>query len=52
MDNKKIQEIMIRNEKNLSKYASLSKDAIRLEPIEEDIRPNNLHINIYNQLFC
>lgn len=40
MDNKKIQEIMIRNEKNLSKYASLSKDAIRLEPIEEDIRPN------------
>ena len=40
MDNKKIQEIMVRNEKNLSKYASLSKDAIRLKPNEDDIRPS------------
>lgn len=31
---------MLKGEKNLSKYACLDKDAIRLYPIEEDIRPN------------
>jgi len=33
-------EIMLQNEKNLSDYATKDKDAIRLEPIDEDFRPN------------
>ena len=36
-------KINLLNEKNLSKYACLSKDAIRLEDYEEDIRPNYFH---------
>ena len=35
-----IRSIMLRNEKTLSEYATLDKDAIRFEPIEDDIRPN------------
>ncbi len=32
--------IMLNNEKYLSKYATRDSDAIRLEPIEDDFRPN------------
>ncbi len=35
-----IRSIMLRNEKTLSEYATLDKDAIRFESIEDDIRPN------------
>ena len=35
-----IKENMLKNEKNLSQYASKDKDAIRLYDINDDIRPN------------
>lgn len=35
-----IREIMLKNESNLSEYACLDKEAIRLFPIKDDIRPN------------
>lgn len=35
-----IREIMLSNEQNLSKYATKDKDAIRLSPIKDDLRPN------------
>lgn len=35
-----IRSIMLRNENNLSKYAARDADAIRLYPLEEDLRPN------------
>ena len=35
-----IKDNMLKNEKSLSKYASLDKDAIRLYKIVDDIRPN------------
>ena len=35
-----IKNNMLKYEKNLNKYASKDKDAIRLNPIKEDIRPN------------
>lgn len=35
-----LREIMLKNEKNLSPYACKDSDAIRLEPIEDDLRPN------------
>ena len=37
--NEIVRQNMVKNELNLSKYASLSSDAIRFEEIEEDIRP-------------
>lgn len=40
MDTIKIRNIMLKNEEHLSKYASYDKDAIRLNPIDDDIRPN------------
>lgn len=35
-----VKENMLKNEKNLSEYASKSNDSIRYKKIEEDIRPN------------
>lgn len=35
-----IKDIMLNYEKNLGKYACYDRDAQRLEPLEEDIRPN------------
>ncbi len=32
--------IMLNNEKNFSKYATRDSDAIRLKPLEDDLRPN------------
>lgn len=40
MDTKSIRKIMLKNEENLSQYASKDSDAIRLKPIEDDMRPN------------
>ena len=40
MNISKIREKMLANEKNLCEYASFDHDAIRLEPINDDIRPN------------
>lgn len=37
--NEMVRQNMVKNELNLSKYASLSSDVIRFEEIEEDIRP-------------
>lgn len=34
-----IKKNMLRHEKDLSKYATYSKDAVRMHPLEEDIRP-------------
>ena len=38
IDNKKIKKIMLKSEKNLSKYACRSKDAVREHTQDEDIR--------------
>ena len=38
VDNKKIKKIMLKSEKNLSKYACRSKDAVREHTQDEDIR--------------
>ena len=40
MDADKIRDIMLANEKNLCNYATYDCDAIRLEPLEDDMRPN------------
>lgn len=40
MNIEEVKNVMLNNEKGLSKYASFNKDAIRLAPIDEDIRPN------------
>ena len=40
MNLKEIRNIMLNNEKNLSIYATKDKEAIRLNPIDNDIRPN------------
>ena len=40
MKTEEVKEIMLNYEKNLSKYASYNKDAIRFEPVDEDIRAN------------
>ena len=40
MKTTELREIMLRNEANLLPYACKDIDAIRLEPIEDDLRPN------------
>ena len=40
MKTTELRKIMLKNEVNLSPYACKDKDAIRLEPIEDDLRPN------------
>ena len=40
MDKDSLREIMLLHESTLSPYATLDKDAIRLKPLEDDIRPN------------
>lgn len=35
-----LRSIMLKNEKNLSEYAAKDEDAIRLAPLESDMRPN------------
>ena len=40
METKELRKIMLKNEEHLSAFACRDKDAIRLEPIDEDLRPN------------
>ena len=40
MENNDVRNIMLKGETFLSEYASRDKDAIRLEPITDDMRPN------------
>ena len=40
MEKDKLRDVMLSHEKDLSKYASFDKDAIRLKPFKDDIRPN------------
>ena len=39
MEKKKIRKVMLLNEKKLSKYATVDKEAVRLKEEIEDIRP-------------
>ena len=40
MEKSKLRNIMLSHEEDFSPYASFDKDAIRLKPLESDIRPN------------
>ena len=40
METTELRKIMLKNESNLSAYACRDRDAIRLEPIDDDLRPN------------